>query len=408
MKLRSITWFIQPQPPLQPDQLAAVEGFNEAARQAYQQGGYEVQTTRLATTPFPTWLPSLQPQQAIPLARAMEQAAKSSGFDYLSLGPALVQHPQSYQLLPDLLAATQDVFFSGMITTADGGIALTAVQACAEVVQRAASISPDGFANLRFACLANVSADTPFFPAAYHASREPAFALATEAADLAVEAIQGASTLEEARNRLVTSLEKHAQVLTRIARRIEERYQLRFCGIDFSLAPYPQDSVSLGAAIESLGVPAIGSHGSLAAAAFLADALDRARFPKAGFSGLMFPVLEDSRLAQRMAQGRLGIKDLLLYAAVCGAGLDTIPLPGDTHVGQIAALLLDLAALAQRLNKPLTARLMPIPGKAAGDPTDFEFAYFANSRIPQLQAEPLTGLLARDELFYIQKRQHGG
>lgn len=408
MKLRSITWFIQPQLPFRSDQLVPVEKFNQATRRAYQQGGYEVQTTRLATTPFPTWLPSLQPQQAIPLVKAMEQAAKSSGFDYLSLGPALPQHQQSYQLLPELLAATQDVFLSGMITTADGGISLTAVQACAAVIQRAASISPDGFANLRFACLANVSAETPFFPAAYHDSREPAFALATEAADLAVAAIQGASTLEEARNRLVTSLEEQAQELTRIARRIEEQYQLRFCGIDFSLAPYPQDSVSLGAAIESLGVPAIGSHGSLAAAAFLADVLDRARFPKAGFSGLMFPVLEDSRLAQRMAQGRLGIKDLLLYAAVCGAGLDTIPLPGDTHVGQIAALLLDLAALAQRLNKPLTARLMPIPGKAAGDPTDFEFAYFANSRIPQLQADPLTGLLAGDELFYIQKRQHGG
>lgn len=408
MKLRSITWFIQPRLPFRSGQLAATQRFNEEARRAYQQGGYEVQTTRLATTPFPTWLPSLQPQQAIPLVQAMEQAAKSAGFDYLSLGPALPQQPQSYQLLPELLAATQAVFFSGMLTTADGGISLKAAQACAKVVQRAASITPDGFTNLRFACLANVPADTPFFPAAYHNHTEAAFALATEAADLALEAIRGASTLEEARSRLVTSLEEHAQELTTIARRIEGQSQIRFCGIDFSLAPFPQDSISLGAAIESLGVPAIGLHGSLAAAAFLADALDRARYPRAGFNGLMLPVLEDSRLALRVAQSRLGVKDLLLYAAVCGAGLDTIPLPGDTDVGQIAALLIDLAALAQRLNKPLTARLMPIPGKIAGDPTNFEFAYFANSHIPQLQAEPLANLLAGDEVFHIQSHQHGG
>ena len=38
--------------------------------------------------------------------------------------------------------------------------------------------------------------------------------------------------------------------------------------------------------------------------------------------------------------------------------------------GDFNALLLDVAALALRLNKPLTARLMPIPGKKAGRNTN--------------------------------------
>jgi uncharacterized protein (UPF0210 family) len=119
----------------------------------------------------------------------------------------------------------------------------------------------------------------------------------------------------------------------------------------------------------------------------------------------MLPVLEDSRLAQRAAQGTLSIKDLLLYSAVCGAGLDTVPLPGDISAGELAGILLDVAVLAQRLDKPLTARLMPVPGKKAGDRTDFEFAYFANSRVLPVESGSLTRSLAGDEVFYIHRRE---
>ena len=136
----------------------------------------------------------------------------------------------------------------------------------------------------------------------------------------------------------------------------------------------------------------------------LAECLDQADFFHAGFSGLMLPVLEDAALAARAAEGTLTVKDLLLYSAVCGTGLDTVPLPGDTPPEALTALLLDVAVLAQRLDKPLTARLMPIPGKQAGDPTGFDFAYFANSRVLALQAGPLSGPLAGTETFRLASR----
>jgi hypothetical protein len=119
----------------------------------------------------------------------------------------------------------------------------------------------------------------------------------------------------------------------------------------------------------------------------------------------MLPLLEDSTLAARGAEGSLTLTDLLLYSAVCGTGLDTLPLPGDTSVEQIQAILLDLAALALRLNKPLTARLMPIPGKKAGDPTEFGFEYFANSKVLEVPAQPLGGPLAGDESLEIVPRK---
>jgi uncharacterized protein len=115
-------------------------------------------------------------------------------------------------------------------------------------------------------------------------------------------------------------------------------------------------------------------------------------------------VLEDAALASRAADGNLTVTDLLLMSTVCGTGLDTVPLPGDTSPEQLAAILLDVAALSLRLDKPLTARLVPIPGKKAGDPIEFDFPYFANSRVMGVRAGALGGLLAGIETFQLKRR----
>jgi uncharacterized protein (UPF0210 family) len=100
----------------------------------------------------------------------------------------------------------------------------------------------------------------------------------------------------------------------------------------------------------------------------------------------------------------LTIKDTLLYSAVCGTGLDTVPLPGDTTAEQLVPLLLDLSALALRLDKPLTARLMPVPGKQAGDDTNFDFAFFAQSKVMALQSAGLNSPFDLDEVLQLKKR----
>jgi uncharacterized protein (UPF0210 family) len=117
------------------------------------------------------------------------------------------------------------------------------------------------------------------------------------------------------------------------------------------------------------------------------------------------PVLEDATLARRAAEGTLTVKDVLLYSAVCGTGLDTIPLPGDTTSERLVPLLLDLCALALRLDKPLTARLMPIPNKEAGEETNFDFAFFAPSRVMALDTESLTHALSSTETFQLTPRK---
>jgi len=401
MKIRSITYFINPGWPLDESKFQSAGRFLSEAKSAFETAGYEVQTTRLATIPFPQLLDD-QIEETPKFAKAIEGLLSSIGVEYASLGPAFPNMPGSYEVIPEAIAHTQNVFFSGVMADSHNGISLEAIRACAQVIVKCAPLTPDGFANLRFAALANVPPGSPFFPAAYHQGDRPAFAIATEAADLAVEAFKNAKSINEGQDALVAVLEGHGQALASVGKQLQFRFGAQFGGIDFSLAPFPTDEQSLGKAVEGMGVLKTGLHGTLAAAAILTEAVDRANFPHTGFSGFMQPVLEDSVLAKRAAEGTLTIKDLLLYSAVCGTGLDTVPLPGDTSADQIAALLLDLSALALRLDKPLTARLMPIPGKNASDPTGFDFEYFANSKVMALEAERLGNVFSGDEIFELQ------
>ena len=404
MRIRSITCFYHPEHSRASQILPEFVRFTEKASSLFESAGYAVQTKRLATVPFPRLLNELTAKQAVAFAKEMEASACDHGFEFLSLGPALPELPDSYGLIPAMLEATEISFFSGIMANSQTGINLRAVRACAEVIHRAAPITPDGFANLRFTALGNVPAFVPFFPAAYHRGESPAFALAIECADAVVSAFQQAQTLQQSRDNLLQNLNRSAAELAQIAQSLSKEFNLEFKGFDFSPAPYPAEDCSLGSGIELLGPQQIGNLGSVAAAAFVADALDRGEWQRTGFNGLMLPVLEDATLAQRSIDGTLTVKDLLLFSTVCGTGLDTVPLPGDANPEQLASILLDVAVLSVRLSKPLTARLMPIPGKQAGEPTQFDFDYFQNGKILELPAASFQGALNGDETFMLNPR----
>lgn len=404
MKIRSLTCFFNPKHSNPAQILPEFVRFVHKASSLFEAAGYRVQTKRLATTPFPQLLQELTEKKAVSLARQMETAAREHGFEFLSLGPADPNSLSAYRLIPAMLTATEISFFSGIMADGQNGINLPAVRACAEIIHQAAPITPDGFANLRFTALGNVPAFVPFFPAAYHQGEVPAFALAIECADVVVSAFQHAGSLQQARDNLINTLNQHAKKLAQITESLSREFQLDFKGFDFSPAPFPSEDCSLGKGIELLGPPRIGSLGSVSAAAFVAEALDRGSWQRSGFNGLMLPVLEDATLAQRSIDGSLTLKDLLLFSTVCGTGLDTVPLPGSATPQQLAAVLLDVAVLSVRLAKPLTARLMPIPGKQAGDSTNFNFDYFKNGQVLDLPAFSLDGLFNGDETFLLNPR----
>ncbi|MCI0393908.1 MAG: DUF711 family protein [Chloroflexi bacterium] len=384
MEIRSITLFVEPD--LDP---AAAAAFFGEARPAFAR---PVQTTRVATTPFPGWWPVDEEPAA--QAIRLSQQWREAGADYVCLGPVQLDHDAGWlERLPEIVAASDNLFASVEIAGTAGRLDVGRCWAAADLIRRLSTLQANGFGNLYLAALANCPPGSPFFPVAYHSGGPARFALAVEAADLAVSAFEAAGSLEEARGNLVTAIEQEAAGLVAAAEALAEAHRVAFGGLDFSLAPFPTPERSLAGAMEALGLPWVGAPGSLFAAAFITEAIGRARFPRCGFSGLMLPVLEDSVLALRASQGRLALSDLLSYSAVCGVGLDTIPLPGDVSQATLAGILLDVAALAVRLDKPLTARLMPLPGLAAGDPVHFDFPYFADSRVMPAPGPGVSGLL---------------
>ena len=243
--------------------------------------------------------------------------------------PGIIRMPAGIRNDPRNTEST-NLFATGMLTTARKALDTRAVKACARIIYESASASPDGFTNLRFAALGNVPACSPFFPSAYASPRGEGFGLAIEGADLAVETFANAKNVLEAQKMLIAQINTISKKLIEICSPFSEK-GMEFLGIDFTLAPYPGDDVSIGKALENLGVSSLGMAGSVTAASILMSVMQQVKIPRIGFNGLMTPVLEDSILAKRAADGTLGIQDLLLYATVCGTGLDTIPLPGDTH-----------------------------------------------------------------------------
>lgn len=398
MKVRSITIGFDVGWPLAAQSVRRAGRFLQEARRRYEAAGVEVQTVRCATQPFPLALGWSDPGRALPLARELERACRDEGIEYCSLGPIPAGHGGDavgfVDALPDLICGTKGVFATMEIGNRALGVDFAAVAGAARVIASVGCRSDLGFGNLRFAALANCPPNTPFFPAAYHAGGPARFSLALEMADVAVQAL-GQGTPAEAEANLTAAVEAAAGHAESLALALERELGIAYVGVDLSPAPFPAPGLSIGEAVERLGVGAFGAPGTLYAAALITRALRRVRVRRCGFSGLMMPVLEDSVLAQRAAEGQFTVQEALLYSAVCGTGLDTIPLPGDVDEGLLAGVLLDVAALAIALDKPLTARLMPIPGKKAGDPTQFDFPYFANSKVMSLEGPGAGELLRR-------------
>lgn len=405
MRIRSITLGTSLSYPVQSGPFHAFSAFQARARTLFERAGLEVQTVRLATQPFPEVLHEVGPDATVALARRLEAVCQAHGIDYCSIGTVPAAAPGAglayMDAIPAAIRQTESIFASALVAERGSGIHLAAVRKAAQIIAEIAHSTSLGFGNLRFAVLANCGPGSPFFPAAFHEGAETVFAIATESADLAVESFAQAATLDEARGLLLAAVEGAAQTIEGVCRTLEQELGFRFAGIDFSLAPHPEIARSIGQAIEQLGVDAFGGSATLFAAAFITRVLREARFPHCGFSGLMFPVLEDRTVAERSAEDLYSLDSLLLYSAVCGTGLDTVPLPGDVSEEELAAILLDVATLALVADKPLTARLMPVPGKKAGELTEFDFPYFVNARILRTRGHGGRGIFERNDFVRL-------
>jgi uncharacterized protein (UPF0210 family) len=381
-KVRAITAFINLDRGRYQQQVAEAVTMLKRARTTLESRGYQVQTIRIATQPFPEYTKGLTTQQAVAFFKEYDALAQKEKFA-ASIGPAMLNEGDSAaqaDLLAEILLNTKTLNAS-LVVAGDDGVRWSAVGAAARVMKKLEE-TEHSQGNFRFAAIAMVQPLTPFFPAAYHTGFGHQFAIALESANMAAAAFKDAPDLATAKQRLTDLLAASAFDIERHAGRVDQETGWTYMGID--LSPAPSGNVSIGVAIENLTTQPVGMSGTLTAAATITAAVKDVKVKQTGYTGLMLPVLEDTRLAQRWSEGHLSIDALLSYSAVCGTGLDTVPLPGDVTADQLSLIIGDMASLAFKWRKPLSARLLPVLGKGWGEMTEFDDPFLVNAKLQSL------------------------
>jgi uncharacterized protein (UPF0210 family) len=391
--IRTITAGIEEAHPLSSTTIKATASLLEQASHRFAGAGYEIQTVRISTRPVWDDLADWSAPALLKYVQELQHMLDDAGISFCSLGTAQTLRSgfpvQRIDEIADWLASTSAMNATVQFATPTGGVQPTAALPTARVMKRLARETEEGFGNFRFAALACVEPGSPFFPSAYH-SGPTSLSIGLQGAGIitgTLRSLQAGNAEILPLNLRQVSMEVRSALLQQtvpivmLAEQIAEANGVSYGGIDLSPAPLGEDSII--AAMELCGYGSFGSPGTVAVAAALTAALKvhTSILDTCGYCGLMLPVLEDALLGRRWEEGRVNAHQLLLYSSVCGTGLDTLPLAGDTPVEEIAYLLLDVATLAARLNKPLSARLFPVPGKRAGDRTTFTSPYLTNTLV---------------------------
>jgi len=379
-KIRTVTAFINLDPAQYEQQVAETMQMLRRAKTTFESRGYEVETLRIATQPFPEYSKGMTTQQAIAFFQKYDALAEREKFA-AGIGPAMLNanDPESQaDLLASILAATKHLVGS-IVIAGDDGVRWKAIGAAARAIKKLEDETEHSQGNFNLGAIAVVPPYSPFFTAAYHTGFGHQFAIGLESANIVQAAFKDAPDIETAKRKLTDMLRDQATEIERHAERVDMETGWRYMGID--LSPAPLKDVSIGAAMEELIQQPFGSAGTLTASGTITAAIKAVDVKQIGYSGLMLPVLEDSRLAQRWGEGRVSLEGLLSYSSVCATGLDTIPLPGDVTIEQLDMILADVATLAVKWKKPLSARLLPVKGKGPGEQTEFDNPFLVNTTI---------------------------
>ena len=379
-KIRTVTAFINLDPAQYEQQVAETMQMLRRAKTTFESRGYEVETLRIATQPFSEYTKGMSTQQAVAFFQKYDALAEKEKFA-AGIGPAMLNadDPESQaDLLASILAATKHIRGS-IVIAGDDGVRWKAIGAAARAIKKLEDETEHSQGNFNLGAIAVVPPYSPFFTAAYHTGFGHQFAIGLESANIVEAAFKGAPDIESAKRKLADMLFDQASEIERHANRIDQETGWRYMGID--LSPAPLKEVSIGAAIEELIQQPFGSAGTLTAAGTITAAIKSVDVKQTGYNGLMLPILEDTRLAQRWSEGRVSLEGLLSYSSVCATGLDTIPLPGDVTIEQLDMILADVATLAVKWHKPLSARLLPVKGKGPGEQTEFDDPFLVNTTI---------------------------
>ena len=349
--------------------------------------GIPVVNKRIAVSPIAVAGASFSSLQLVDIAKLLDAAAEAVDVDFIGGFTALVEKGMArgdrelIRAIPEALAETNRVCASVNVASTLAGINMNAVLRMGRVIKQAAELSKqkDGIACAKLCVFANIPQDIPFMAGAYLGIGEPdaVINVGVSGPGVVKKAIDRA--LESKDNidlgRISEIIKRTAYKVTRvgelIGREVAENLNICFGVADLSLAPTPNVGDSVGEIFQSLGLQSIGVPGTTAALALLNDAVKKggafASSHVGGLSGAFIPVSEDLNIGKAAEEGYLSLEKLEALTSVCSVGLDMVAIPGDTSEDTISAIIADEMAIGVVNKKTTAARLIPVPGKKAGD-----------------------------------------
>ncbi len=345
--------------------------------------GIPIVNKRISVTPIALVGNTCKTDSYVPLAMAMDKAAKECGVNFIGGFTALVQKGCTkgdwilMDSIPEAMAVTERVCASVNVGSTKAGINMDAVAKMGRIIKQTAALTADngGLGCAKLVVFANAVEDNPFMAGAFHGVGEPECELnvGVSGPGVVYHALQ--SVKGQPFDVVAETIKKTAFRVTRMGQMVGveagKRLDVPFGIVDLSLAPTPAVGDSVARILEEMGLEVCGTHGTTAALALLNDAVKKggvmASNHVGGLSGAFIPVSEDEGMIAAAESGVLTLDKLEAMTCVCSVGLDMIAVPGDTSAATISAIIADEAAIGMVNSKTTAVRIIPAPGKIVGD-----------------------------------------
>jgi uncharacterized protein (UPF0210 family) len=364
------------------------DGFVDVVEEVEKRYGIPIVNKRIAVTPISTVAAPCRAQSYVPIAEAMDKAAMNTGVDLIGGFSALVHKGMTrsdevlISSIAEALASTERVCSAVNVASTKSGINMDAIAMMGHVIKRCAELTAnrDGIGCVKLAVFANAPEDNPFMPGAFHGYGEGECVINVGVSGPGViksvlERLPSCADLGQVAEAIKKTSFKITRMGELVGKEVSERLGAAFGIVDLSLAPTPKVGDSIAEIIELMGIEKCGAHGTTAALALLVDAVKKggsmASSYVGGLSGTFIPVSEDSGMAEAVGAGAISIEKLEAMTSVCSVGLDMIAIPGDTPPEVISAIIADEMAIGVINNKTTSVRIIPVPGKKAGDLAEF-------------------------------------
>ena len=345
--------------------------------------GIPIVNKRISVTPISLVAAACQTDSYVPIAVAMDKAAKEVGVNFIGGFSALVQKgctESDWKLIrsiPEAMRLTERVCSSVNIGSTKAGINMDAVAEMGRVIKKTAEVTADndGLGCAKLVVFANAVEDNPFMAGAFHGVGEPECVLNVGVSGPGVVHHALQSVKGQPFDVVAETIKKTAFRITRMGQMVgveaSQRLGVPFGIVDLSLAPTPAVGDSVARILEEMGLEVVGTHGTTAALALLNDAVKKggvmASNHVGGLSGAFIPVSEDEGMIAAAERGTLTLEKLEAMTCVCSVGLDMIAVPGDTSAETISAIIADEAAIGMVNSKTTAVRIIPAPNKVVGD-----------------------------------------